>query len=386
MQLAPDDTFSILAVLFLTVALGVVGEHRGWYGKMSGVLVTIVLAAIFTSLKILPNGSNPELSVPAYSFAFTYLIPFSIPLLLFNIQLKRIVRESGRLLLIFVIGAIGVLLGALLAASMIDLGEETYKLAAVYTATYIGGSVNFMAVGSTFDFLESPLFAASIVVDNVFTILFIMLLFLFPKWKFLNRNYIAADRSEEIADNEKTHKASAPLLVDLAAALGISAILVAAGKALAPFLETWLQTDLSLDVLLITIFVLVLANVFPKYLQKIEQVAFQFGMLLLYFFLAVIGATCDITSLLNASPKVLLFVIITLVIHLVTILLAGKWLKFSLEEIAIASGANIGGVSISAPMAAAFEMKQAVTPAILIGIMGYVLGTFLGVGVGLLLN
>ena len=72
--------------------------------------------------------------------------------------------------------------------------------------------------------------------------------------------------------------------------------------------------------------------------------------------------------------------------HLIVILFVGKVLKFSLEDIAIASGANIGGVSIAAPMAATFEMKKAVTPAILIGILGYVVGTFLGIGAGLILQ
>ena len=386
MALAPDDNFTILALLFIAVAIGVIGEKREWFGKISGVLVTIVIAAIFTSLKILPNGSDQNISVPVYNIAFTYLIPFSIPLILFNIQLKKVFKESGRLMIIFVIGAIGVTLGALIAGLLLDLGEETYKLAAVYTATYIGGSVNFMAVGSTFDFLESPLFAASLVVDNTFTILFIMLLFVLPRIGFLKKYFPEADRSVSAEFIEAPKMNSSDMLEQLAAALAISAVLVAIGMLTAPYLESWLKTDLSLDVMIITLLILVLANVFPVYLQKLEQVAFQFGMLLLYFFLAVIGATCDVTALLNASPLVLVFVLITLFVHSLVIIVAGKFLRFSLEDIAIASGANIGGVSIAAPMAASFEMKKAVTPAILIGIMGYILGTFLGIAVGLFLQ
>ena len=82
-------------------------------------------------------------------------------------------------------------------------------------------------------------------------------------------------------------------------------------------------------------------------------------MYMLYVFLAVIGATCNLPELFTSSPKVLFFAIIVISIHLVVSMVAGKFLKFSLEEIAIASGANAGGVSISAPMAATFEMKKA---------------------------
>ena len=383
--ISPDDSFSVVALLLVAVAVGVVGEHKRWFGVIPGVLITILVTAIFASLNLLPSGSDTTISVPVYDFAFTYLIPFSIPLLLFNVQLKKVFRESGRLMVIFLIGALGVTIGALLAAWVLDFGDETYKLAGVYTATYTGGSVNFMAVADTFDFLKSPLFAASIVVDNVFTMLFIMGLFLLPGIKYLQRYYPSVDRQGDEVTKPVAIEGDS-LLITLAQALMISAVLVALGMWLAPILESWLQTDLSLDVLLITIFILVAANIIPDYLQRLEQVAFQFGMWLLYFFLAVIGATCDVGALLGSSSKVLAFASITLFFHLGIVLLFGKWLKFSLEEVAIASSANVGGVSIAAPMAATFELKKAVTPAILIGIMGYVVGTFLGIGVGLLLK
>jgi uncharacterized membrane protein len=61
-------------------------------------------------------------------------------------------------------------------------------------------------------------------------------------------------------------------------------------------------------------------------------------------------------------------------------------LNVSLKEIIVASVANIGGASVAAPTAATLGMKKAVTPAILIGILGYVIGTFLGVSVGLWLQ
>lgn len=383
--IAPSDNFSILAFLFLAVAIGIVGEHRGWFGKLSGVLVTLMLGAIFASLRILPTGSDSTIEVPVYQFAFKYLIPFSIPLLLFNIELKRIFKESGRLMIIFLIGAVGVAIGAIIASLFLDLGEETYKVAGVFTATYTGGSVNFMAVADSFNFLESDLFAATIVVDNVFTILYLMLLFLLPNIKLLQPHFPPADKST--TDNIAAKKINASeLLEKLSLALAIASIIVALGMWGSPILEKLLGTDIKLDALLITVIVLLAANIFPKFLRPLEEIAFQFGMYLLFFFLAVIGATCNLGDLFTSSPKVLLFAIIVLFFHLIFVVVAGKILKFSLEDIAIASGANAGGVSISAPMAATFEMKKTVTPAILIGIMGYVVGTFLGLGVGAFLK
>lgn len=382
----PSDNFSVIALLMLAVAIGVVGEQRRWFGVLPGVLFTILLGALFVSIKLLPSGSDQDLNVPVYNFAFTYLIPFSIPLLLFNVQLKRIFKESGRLMILFLIGAASVFIAAVVAGFIFDLGPETHKLAAVYTATYTGGSVNFMAVAKIFDFEKSQLFTASVVVDNVFTIIFIMFLFLLPGLKLLQPYFPKADRGEADTVSASEALISEPYLVTLSKAFCVSAIIVAAGFLLAPPLETLLGTSLSLDVLIITILIIIIANTFPGFCRPLEVVSFPLGMFMLYFFLAVIGATCDLGALLSASPQVLLFAIVIMFFHLAIILILGKVLNFSLEDIAIASGANIGGVSIAAPMAATFEMKKAVTPAILIGIMGYVVGTFLGIGAGLILQ
>ena len=127
------------------------------------------------------------------------------------------------------------------------------------------------------------------------------------------------------------------------------------------------------------------ANIFPDYLENLQQVAFDTGMLFLYLFLAVIGAACDLTVLLDTSLLILAFVSITLIIHLLLILIAGRLLGVSLEEILVASAANIGGPSIAAPMAAQLGLRSLVTPGILVGILGYLIGTFLGLGTGLLL-
>ena len=59
-----------------------------------------------------------------------------------------------------------------------------------------------------------------------------------------------------------------------------------------------------------------------------------------------------------------------------------KFLGFGIRTLAIASSANIGGPGVSAPMAGAMGQKSLITPAILVGILGYVIGTFMGVSVG----
>ena len=386
-MIAADNHFAIWAVLLLASLFGMVGERRGWFGKLSGVLITIIVTAILTTIGFIPSASDNTIEVPVYDFVFSFIIPVAIPLLLFNISVNRIIKESGRLLGIYLIGALGVVVGAVIAAMLIPLGTETHKLAGVFIGTYTGGSVNFMAVGATLDFLDSPLFPSTIAVDNVFTNLYIMGLFLLPAMKWLGKYYKPYEDFEatSVEDQQKS-QIPGGYMEQVAVVLTVSGLICAAGFMLGPITAQALGTDINLDLLVITILIVLVANFFQEKLEKYANLAFDIGMLLMYIFLAVIGAASDLIEMITSTPAVLLFAAITLIVHLIFSLVGGKLLGLSLEEIAIASCANAGGASVSAPMAATFKMKKAVTPAILIGMLGYVIGTFLGVGVGLWLE
>ncbi|MEM8888779.1 MAG: DUF819 family protein [Bacteroidota bacterium] len=383
-SLIPADSHVLIWFMLLAVSLlGMYGERVGWFSKISGALVTILAAAILTTAKVLPPAADPSVSVETYGWVFKYFIPFAIPLLLFNVQLKRIINDTGRLLLPFIIGAAGVALGAIVAGSFLEFGEDTHKVMGAFIGTYTGGSVNFMAVSTALKFEQSDLFVSTITVDNVFTNVYIVLIFLLPGIKWI-ANYFApyvADESKEL-EEEKTVFEFGVLMEHITLCLLISAGIFVFAEILGPFLSSLVGTKIDLEVLIITAAIIVLVNIFPKFFLKYQEVAFNIGMFLMYVFLAVIGASSNLNQLWNSIPGIILFATIILLVHLAVVLIAGKLLNVSLKEIMIASAANIAGPSVAAPMAVSFGMPKAITPGILIGLLGYVIGTFLGIGVG----
>lgn len=390
----PEDTFALLTIMLLAAVLGILGDRKKWYGKFSGIIVTIFFTILLVSIGVIPSASDPDIRVPLYDMVFTYVIPLAIPLLLFNVNIGRMIRESGRLLKAFLLGTFGICLGVGVAGLLFPLGEESYKLAAVYSATYIGGAVNFMAVADALNFIDSPLFPTAIAIDNVLTNFFIMLLFFLPGWRLMRRlvparsrdmeGAIAASEFKEASDPQEGQRLL--LMEHIALCLLISVGIGAVSIWMAPYLESWLETDVKLDILLITLFIILVSNLFPRQMARLEPVAFQLGFFLIFLFLAVVGAASDVRVIIASSPLVLGFVIVTLLIHLLVMLLGSRLLKISLEELSIASAANIGGTATSAPMATTFGLKKAITPAIVIGLIGNVVGTFIGVGIGLLLR
>ncbi len=78
-----------------------------------------------------------------------------------------------------------------------------------------------------------------------------------------------------------------------------------------------------------------------------------------------------------------MFIIFT---HIIIVLLVARWLKVDLAEAVIASGAALVGPAPTAAIAISQGWRSLITPGIMCGIFGYVIGTFVGVTVSALLG
>jgi len=380
-----DQHFLVLMMVFGAAAFGIWSEHKKWFGKISGILVTMISMSVLAMVGVVPVGSGTGVSVPVYNMVFDYFIPISIPLLLFSSDIMKIIRESGKLLIAFLIGAIGVVVGCFVAFYIIDLGDDAGNTAGVIAATLVGGSINFIATGEVLNFSTNPYFSATIAVDNFVANLYVLFLFLVPALGFLAR-FFAKPKSNEINQSEDLTDQTPVTMERIAISLLLAVAIAALGQWAAPYLQSLLNTPLNLSILLITILSLVTANVIPVKLRPLQSTSFSVGLWMMYAFLAVIGASTNIYEVLKVGPSLLLFYLIIMVFHFVFLLLTARFFKLSVYEVIVSSAANIMGPSVAAPMAASLGQKRMVTPAILVGILGYVVGTFIGVSIALALN
>ncbi len=147
-----------------------------------------------------------------------------------------------------------------------------------------------------------------------------------------------------------------------------------------------MDTRLNLSILIITVLAVAVGNIFPKQLQALEKTAFSIGLWMMYVFLAVIGAATNMNDILHIGPAVLAFYLVIMFFHLVLMIALAKLFKLDVYEVVVSSAANIMGPSVAAPMAASMGQKKLVTPGILVGILGYIIGTFIGVSIALILT
>ena len=159
-----DNTWALWAVCAAGAAAAIYLEQKyTWAAKASGAIVALVLALILSNLGIIPTAA------PVWDAVWSYVVPLSLPLLLMQCNVRDMGKDSLRLLGIFLCGSVGTLAG-------------------VFTGTYIGGSVNFAALGEAFN-VTGEMLSAATVADNLLMALYFFVLVIIPGIGFFRKHY-----------------------------------------------------------------------------------------------------------------------------------------------------------------------------------------------------
>lgn len=371
--IGPDQDFALWAVLIALAGFGFWSERYPWGRKYSGVMLLISAAIVLANLRIIPT------TAPAYDAVWNYLVPLAIPLLLFEADLKRIVRESGPTLMAFCIGGLAVVIGALAGVAALDLGESEAEFAGIFTGTYIGGGLNFAAVAAATGMQEGSLLSAAVAADNVLTNVHFLLIIFLPGMAWFARHYHSQhidNAGSFAADSEAVpHQVRQLDVAGLLFALALAFALAAGGSAVAALLGTP-----QFAILVTTALTLLVATFLPGLVQRLSGHT-EAGNVMMFIFLASVGATADIWELVAVGPVLFLFATIIISVHMLVLFVVGKILKLDLAELVVASAVCIGGPSSAAALASAKGWKDLLIPGVLAGSFGYAIGSFIGVAV-----
>ena len=320
-----------------------------------------------------------------YDGVAQYLVPAAIPLLLLRADFRTIFSESGPTLVAFLVATVATVVGSFVGASVIDMGPLEPQIAGTITSSYIGGSLNYVATAHAVGLENHPsVYTAGLSADAVGAVFFLVALMSLPALRFVRRampsRFIGEEaeaRSEEAA---ATPAQSEPFSLPRAAnGLAISLIVCA--------ISAWVTKLFgfgSLYILVVTVLSLLVAN-FAKPVVRHVTADFEIGTLFMYLFFVCIGAGASLADVVGAALPILMFIVVMVTVHLVILVVVGKLFRLDLAEVMIASNACILGPAPAAALAAGKGWQPLVAPGILVGMFGYAIATFIGVGITALL-
>ena len=397
---SPDNTWLLLAIMCASVAVSIYLEQTyAWASKVSGAVIALIIALVLVNAGIIPTHA------PLFDdIVWGYAVPLAIPLLLLQANMTKIWRETGRMLFVFIIGSAGTICGALLGTALFGpMIDGLPKVAAMMTGSYIGGGVNFVALADVFK-TDGSLVSSAIVADNLnMAIYFLVLLGCVSNAffrKYFTHPHIDAVEQSGGSDEGKTLAAAYwsrkdISLRDIAVNVMYSAVVVTLSKYIGSTLsgliptENWLlhmfNTFFGSEYVWITFISMLVATFCDKKVASVSG-AQEIGTYFIYLFFFVIGVPASVSEILRNAPLLFAFCFLMVVVNMLFCFVGGKLFHFDLEDIVLASNANIGGPTTAAGMAISQGWTKLVGPSMLVGTFGYVIGTYLGIIVGSILG
>ncbi|MEL6569809.1 MAG: DUF819 family protein [Pseudomonadota bacterium] len=376
--ISSSNTVAVFTALMAVVAIGLAMERHAKLGQF-GTMFVILFPALLTATSILPRSS------PVYGFVNGQLVALSIPMLLFNADLRVIWKQSGRVMIAFLLATLATVIAGVCAAFLVDLGSEEPVWVGMMTAAFIGGAVNIAAVAGAFEMTGDPrigLMFASIYVVLIPYFLFLMYLpSLGPLWRlFSGRTQILPDGGQDAPAAVRAvseARALEPFGFAAMVALAGSCVLIGEGLAHVSGMPALKFLGLSLVAILI-------ATLSPATVRRLRGHT-ETGHVLIYAFLAVMGSAIDFSVVTAEGVPIIVFVTILLALHLVLVSVFGRVLKLNGPELLVAANSCILGPPTAAAMATARGWPSLVTPGILVGVFGWAIASFIGVGLAMVL-
>ncbi|MEA2062526.1 MAG: DUF819 family protein, partial [Gemmatimonadota bacterium] len=343
--ISPSDSWTLWSMLITWAALSIFFEQRyKWGSRLSGPVIALLGGLVLSNSGIIPIES------PVYDTVWNYIVPLCIPLLLLKCDLKKIWRETGRMLGAFHLSALGTVIGAFVAAfflapAVVNIAEAC----GIMTASYIGGAMNFLASVYIFKPSES-VSNALIVADNLVMAVHIMFMLALPGFMFARRWFISLP-DEELYDLE--NQASGPAagksaaldkaadywapkpisLLDFGKNLAIAFVIVTLATRISTLVASSgiiepLLTLLGNKYLLFTILTVIFVLLFPRFSNRLRGTQ-EMGTFAIYIFFVLIGIPASIKSILLDAPMLLVLCTIMIAANIIVTFGLGKIFGFS---------------------------------------------------------
>ncbi|SBO42218.1 DUF819 family protein [Cyanobium sp. NIES-981] len=364
---------SLLLIGLLTVAGWWLAERTPIGRQLGMTLLVLFLGLLATNLL----GWRPDPAAEAVVNG--PLTSLAIALLLLAVDLRRVWPGAQRLLGPFAVAVLGAVAGTALGGLLLRgvLGSDLAALSGLFTATFSGGSLNFVSVARTLRPPESLVLIATAADHVVFSVWFLISLALGR-----GQGPGEAEQARSHTGWDPGHDHPRALLSRAGgAALLWGVVIVVLSQATTGVLQRWWAGVPG--ILVLTTIALVAAQV-PAVARA--RLSYPLGLLLIQPFFTVIGLSSPVQGLLGEGRWVLLLAVVVVATQAACVLLVGRWRGWPAADSLVGCQAAVGGPSTALALAGALRRPDLALPGVAIGLLGYLVGTYLGLAMAAVLT
>lgn len=379
--------YLILAV-YLLAPLAIIICFEKWtpFRKLGTVVTAYIIGIV---LALTGACSFEEGSAAALSFSklqstiMNVTVPLAIPLMLFNCDFRLWTRALPKTLFSLLGGILGVLTAVVSGYVVFRNADipEFPKAAAMLTGIYTGGTMNFNALGASLG-VQPTTMAVVLAFQMVITTPYILFL-MAGGYKLFRRALPYHDEAEATADTAEVETrdvedyrglAQRSNWLGMLAAFGLSVLFLAIGAGLA-LLLTGTLNEL---VVILTITTLGIAASFSERVRRLPH-TFEMGMVLILVFSVIVASLFDIHSVNRSSMMIGAFILWIILIGGLIHLGICRLGKCSGDLFTVSQVALLCSPPFVPPVVGAMGNKRVLISGLVIGLIGYAVGTYLGV-------
>lgn len=385
----------LIILLYVLAPLAIIGafQRSSVVRKIGTVLIAYALGIILalTGAVSFETGSAAALSFSKLqSTIMNIAVPLAIPLMLFNCDFRLWTRALPKTVWSLVGGVAAVLI-AVVSGYWLFQGKgipEFEKVAAMLTGIYTGGTMNFNALGASLG-IDKTTMAIVLAFQMVITTPYIFFIIgggyrLYRKVLPYNdvtkrgriNDHAAVEQEGQIEMNDLENYSGMlqrENLKGMLCGLGLSILFLACGAGLA-LLITGTLNEL---IVILTITTLAIIASFFEPVRRLKK-TFELGMYFILVFSIIVASLFDYRSVNMESLMIGAFVLWIVLVASLLHLLFCRIAKVSGDLFTVSQIALLCSPPFVPPVVGAMGNKRVLISGIVIGLVGYAIGTYLG--------
>ena len=381
--------YLVLAIYLLSpIVIMFCFEKWTTFRKLGTVVSAYIIGIVMALAGLVDFSADAEVAASFTKIQSTIMsiaVPLAIPLMLFNCDFKLWTKALPKTLFSLLGGIVGVLT-ALVTGYFIFRNQgipEFEKVVAIMTGIYTGGTMNFNALGASLGVTPTTM-AIVLAFEMVLTTPYIFFIIgggfkvfrkILPYADDMATKFRQADSETMTKDIEDykglIQKKNWPGMM---IAFLLSVLFLAIGAGLALLITGKLNE-------LVVILTITTLSIIASFFKKIRELphTFEMGMVLILLFSVIVASLFDIHSVNMGSIMIGAFVLYVIVVGALIHLLICRLSKCSGDLFTVSQVALLCSPPFVPPVIGAMKNKKVLLSGLVIGLIGYAIGNYLGV-------